>query len=90
MARRRLLIATGIVLILIAVGALTAIALLVDVAVALWGMFAFFGVLLVARIFGPDTTWLKARSKLFDSLFLAAIMVGLWLTISFATTPSPI
>jgi hypothetical protein len=89
-ARQRIVIALGIVLVVLVVAALTAFALLVDVRMALWGVVGFFTVLLFVRVLGPERTWLKARSKLFDSVFLLAIIVGLALTISFATTPSPI
>lgn len=90
MAQRRIVIALGIVLIVLVVAALTAFAVFVDVRLALWGVVGFFTILLIVRVLGPERTWLKARSKLFDSVFLLAIIVGLSLTISFATTPSPI
>lgn len=90
MAQRRIVIALGIVLIVLVVAALTAFAVFVDVRLALWGVVGFFTILLIVRLFGPERTWLKARSRLFDSVFLLAIIVGLALTISFATTPSPI
>ncbi|MDO5035055.1 MAG: DUF3017 domain-containing protein [Actinomycetaceae bacterium] len=90
MGRRRAVIASGIVLVILTVVGLTAVAVLVNVRLALWGMVAFFAVLLATRLVVGDTGWLVARSRLFDALFLIVIIAGLALTISAATTPSPV
>ncbi|MDO5050027.1 MAG: hypothetical protein Q4D87_09125 [Actinomycetaceae bacterium] len=90
MVRRRVLIATSMILLLVVLGVLTALALFVDVATALWGLVGFFAVMLLARLLGPDRIWLRARSRLFDAVFLLLIIIGLSLTITFATTPSPV
>ena len=90
MSSKKAVIAAGIVLTAACIAGLTAMALWVSVRAALWGVVAFFVALFVIRILARDYTWLRARSTLFDALFLASIIAGLALTISAATTPSPV
>lgn len=90
MSSKKAVIAAEIIFVAACISGLTAIALWASVRAALWGLVAFFVALLLIRILARGHTWLRARSTLFDALFLIAIIAGLALTISAATTPSPV